>query len=192
RDDVLGPQHAPAEYRHRGEQRLCVQRAVAAAGVLKGALAVERGRWLADQRQHRDPARERLAQPRNGVQATAARGRGHHAEPGAAAAVAVSHRGGGELVFGQYRGDVVTTGCGVIDVFDVGAVDSEDVVNATRPEIPDDVIDNPMPAGHMSPASPRPTSDTTLNGDRFTAWPGSQVLFEKDSSVIRRNQLHRS
>ncbi len=40
-----------------------VERAVAAAGVLEGAPAVERRRRLADQRQHRHPAGQCLAQP---------------------------------------------------------------------------------------------------------------------------------
>ena len=45
-------------------------------------------------------------QPGHSVQAATARRRGHHAEPGTAAAVSVGHRGGGELVLGQHRGDV--------------------------------------------------------------------------------------
>src|SRR4029079_4938919 len=192
RDDVSGPHHTPAIHRHCGEQRLCVQCAIAAAGVLEGTPAVERGGWLADQRQHRYPARERLAEPRHGVQATAARGRGHHAKPGAAAAIPVGHRGSGELVLGQDCGDVVTKERGVIEVLDVGAVHTEDVADAPRLEIPYEVIDNTMPSGHISPASPRPNLDTTLGGVRFTAWRGSQVLFEKDLPVIRRTQLHLS
>ena len=35
-------------------------------------------------------------------------------------------------------------------------------------EVGDDVIDNSMPSGHFSPASPRPTSDTTRNEVGFT------------------------
>ena len=158
----------PAEHRNRGEQRLCVQRAVAAAGVLEGAATVERGRRLADQRQYRHAAGERLAQPRHGVQAPAARGRGHDAEPGTAAAVAVGHGRGGELVFGQHRGDVVTEERGVVEVLDIGAVDTEDEVDATRRKVFDDVVNNPMPTGHISPASRAPTSDTTRNGVGFT------------------------
>ena len=73
----------------------------------KAAAAVECGRRLADQRQHRHPAGQRLPQPGNGVQRAATRGGRDDAESGAAAAVSVGHGGGGELVLGQHRGDVV-------------------------------------------------------------------------------------
>src|SRR5690348_3884161 len=42
------------------------------------------------------------------------------------------------------------------------------------------------------PLLPAPTSDTTRNRVGFTKWPGSQVLFQQDLSIVRRNQLHRS
>jgi len=106
----------------------------ATAGVLEGTETVECGRRLSDQCEHRHAAGERLAQPRHCVQAPAARGRGHDAEACAAAAVAVGHGGGGEFVFGQHRGDVVTEERGVVDVFDIGTVDTEDEVNTTGRE----------------------------------------------------------
>ena len=79
-----------------------------------------------------------------------------HAEPGAAAAVAVGHCGGGELVLGQHRGDVVTEERGVVEVLDIGAVDTEDEVDAARRKVLDDVVDNPMPVRHFSPVFPSP------------------------------------
>ena len=45
-------------------------------------------------------------------------------------------------MLGQYRGEVVTEVRGVVEVLDVGAVDTEDVIDTTRRQIPDDVIDN--------------------------------------------------
>jgi len=44
---------------------------------------------------------------------------------GAAAAVSVGHGGCGEFVFGQDRGDRGVEMGGVVEVFDVGAVDAE-------------------------------------------------------------------
>ena len=55
-------------------------------------------------------------------------------------------------MLGQYRGDVVTEERGVVEVLDIGAVDTEDVIDTTRRQIPDDVIDNTMSACHSSPA----------------------------------------
>ena len=143
-----GVEHASAEHRHRGEQRLAVQCTVSAAGVLEGAAAVERRRRLADQRQHRNPAGQRLTQAGNGIQTATARSRGDDAQTGAAAAVAVGHRRRGELVLGQYGGDVVVEVRGIVEILDVGAVDAEDVFDAGRRQIADDVVDNPMRSGH--------------------------------------------
>src|SRR5690606_6184948 len=75
-------------------------------------------------------------------------GGGHHAEAGAAAAVPIGHGRGGELVLGQHRGDIGAEMRCVVEVFDVGAVDAEDVADAARREVLDDVVDHPLPVGH--------------------------------------------
>jgi len=57
---------------------------------------------------------------------------------GAAAAVSVGHGGCGEFVFGQDRGDRGVEMGGVVEVFDVGAVDAEDVVDPGGGQVLDD------------------------------------------------------
>ena len=65
-------------------------------------------------------------------------------------------------MLGQHRGDVVAEEGGVVEVLDIGAVDTEDVVDATRREVRDDVIDNPMPVRHISPVFRKPPPVTRL------------------------------
>ncbi len=56
RHDVGGRRHPPAEDRDRRKQRLGIQRAITATGVLKAAPTIHGGGRLAHQRQHRYPA----------------------------------------------------------------------------------------------------------------------------------------
>ncbi|CAG7092288.1 hypothetical protein PICSAR192_02719 [Mycobacterium avium subsp. paratuberculosis] len=149
RNNVVGGLHSPAEHRDRREQRAGVQRSVGAAGVLEAAPAVQRGGGLADQRQHRHPAGERLAESGHEIQRSAARGRGHHPESRSASAVSVGHRGGGELVLGQHRGELRPEMRRVVEVLDVGAVHREEVVGSDRREVADDVVDHPVPSEHV-------------------------------------------
>ena len=102
--------------------------------------------------------------PRPGTRfsAPAAGGRGHYAQAGAAAAVAVGHRGGGELVLGQHRGDVRTEIRGVVKVFDVGTVDTEDVFDSGPREMLDDVVDHPVLARHTRDTTRRPLGFNTI------------------------------
>lgn len=39
--------------------------------------------------------------------------------------------------------------CAAVQVLDVGAVDTKDVVDSERRKIPDDVVDCPLLAGHL-------------------------------------------
>ena len=80
-------------------------------------------------------------------------------------------------MLGEHRGDVVTEERGVLVVFDIGTVDTEDEVNTAGRKVFDDEVNHPMPAGHVLPAFRSLISDTTRDGVSFTAWPGSQLLF---------------
>ena len=51
-------------------------------------------------------------------------------------------------MLGQYRGDVVVEVRGIVEILDVRAVDAENVFDAGRRQIADDVVDNPMRSGH--------------------------------------------
>ena len=51
-------------------------------------------------------------------------------------------------MFGQHRGDVIAKERGVVQILDVGAVDTEDVADTNRREVLDDVVDDSMP-GHL-------------------------------------------
>jgi len=64
------------------------------------------------------------------IQRTATRGSRHHTQPGPAAAVAIGHRGGGKLMLGQNRGDIGPEMRGVVQILDVGAVHTEDVIDS--------------------------------------------------------------
>src|SRR6202044_1237538 len=114
---------------------------------------IHRGRRLANQRQNRYAAGERFTQSGNKIQRAPAGSRGDYAQAGAAAAVAIGHRGSGKLVLGQHGGDVrPEIGC-VVEVLDVGAVDAEDVLDSGPRLVTDD--------GGNHPVLPRPTRDTT-------------------------------
>ena len=90
----------------------------------------------------RHPAGQRLPKSGNGIQAPAAGGCRDDAEAGAAAAVAVGHGRRGEFMLRQDRCDTVVKVRGVVEVFDVGAVDAEDVLHSGRRQIADDMVDN--------------------------------------------------
>ncbi len=47
-------------------------------------------------------------------------------------------------MLGQDGGDVRAKVRGVVEIFDVGTVDAEDVVDSGRRQIADDVVDHPM------------------------------------------------
>ena len=48
-------------------------------------------------------------------------------------------------MLGQDGGDVVAEVRGIVEILDVRTVDAEDVFDAGRRQIADDVVDNPMP-----------------------------------------------
>jgi hypothetical protein len=52
-------------------------------------------------------------------------------------------------VLGQDCGDVVPKVCGIVEIFDIGAVDAEDVVDAGCREVLDDVVDHPVVPSHV-------------------------------------------
>jgi hypothetical protein len=83
------------------------------------------------------------------IQRAPAGGHCHHTQAAATATVAVSHRGGRELVLGQHGGDVRLEKCGVVEVFNVGAVDAEDVVDPDCREVSDDVVDHTLLHRHL-------------------------------------------
>ena len=51
-------------------------------------------------------------------------------------------------MLGQYRGDVIVEVRGIVEILDVRAVDAEDVFDAGRRQIADNMVDNPMRSGH--------------------------------------------
>ena len=51
-------------------------------------------------------------------------------------------------MLGQHSGDVRPEICGVVEIFDVGPVDPEDVVDPDSREVSDDVVDHPVFARH--------------------------------------------
>ena len=53
-------------------------------------------------------------------------------------------------MLGQHRGDIRAEICGVVKIFDVGAVDTEDVADSGSREVLDDTIDHPVLAWHAS------------------------------------------
>jgi hypothetical protein len=63
-------------------------------------------------------------------------------------------------VLGQHSGDIRSEIGGVVEIFDVGPVDPEDVVDPDSREVSDDVVDHPVFARH--------TSDTTRERLGFT------------------------
>jgi hypothetical protein len=64
-------------------------------------------------------------------------------------------------VLGQNRGDIRSEVCGVVQIFDVGPVDTKDVVDSGRREAPDDVVNHSLLAWH--------TGDTTQGWLQFIA-----------------------
>jgi hypothetical protein len=141
RADLLGGDNPLTEHRDRGEKLTRVERLVSATGVLEGSIAVKRSRRLSDQRQYRDTTGQGLTQPGHQIQAPAARGGCDNTQSGSAAAVSVGHRGRGELVLGQHCGDLGAEKRGIVEVFDVGSVDPENVFHAHSSEVADDVVD---------------------------------------------------
>ena len=148
RHDVGRIHHPPAVHRHHGKQCLAVQRAVAAAGVLKSASAVETGRRLADQRKHRHAAGQRLPKPGHCVQTSAPGCRAHHAQPGTTAAITISHRRCRKLMLSQDRGEIRTEIRSVIKILDIRTVHAEDVINADRRKVLDNVVNHPVSPGY--------------------------------------------
>src|SRR5690606_1069752 len=70
----------------------------------------------------------RFGKSGNEIHRAAAGGRGHHAESAGGAGVPVGHGGGGEFVFGDHAGHrAAGVEDGVVEVFDIGAVDAEDM-----------------------------------------------------------------
>ena len=49
----------------------------------------------------------------------------------------------------QHRGDVRTEMCGVVKLFDVGAVDTEYVIAVDSREVLDDMVDHPVLPWHL-------------------------------------------
>jgi hypothetical protein len=52
-------------------------------------------------------------------------------------------------VLGQHRGELGPEVRGVVQILDVGAVDTENVIHPERREVSDDVIDHPVLAEHV-------------------------------------------
>ncbi len=52
-------------------------------------------------------------------------------------------------MLGQYRGDIRMEMGRVVEVFDVGAVHAENVVDSASDEVLDDVIDHSVFPGHL-------------------------------------------
>ena len=50
----------------------------------------------------------------------------------------------------QHRGDIRPEICGVVEVLDIGAVDTEHAIHSERRKTPDDVVDCPV-LGIFSP-----------------------------------------
>ena len=137
------------------------KRSVRAAGVLEAALAVHRGGGLADQREHRNPARKRLAQPGDEVQrappdvaTTTPRPAPLRLYPSAIVAAENSCLASTALMPGvEVRG--------VVHVLDVGAVHAEDVVDSDCRQVPDDVVDHPVLPWHRLTCLAVTAQDTT-------------------------------
>jgi hypothetical protein len=49
----------------------------------------------------------------------------------------------------EHRGNVRTEMCGVVKIFDVGAVDTEYVIDLDSREVLDDMVDHPLLPGHL-------------------------------------------
>ena len=77
-------------------------------------------------------------------------------EPAPRPAVAVGHRGRGELMLGQDSGDAVMEVRGVVEILDIGTVDTEHVVDADGRKLVDDVVDHALLPVHLDHLSSPP------------------------------------
>lgn len=132
---------AGAVVRDRREQPHRVEGAGLPARVLEGALALQNGRWLPDQREHGYAGGEGFGQSGDQIHGPAAGGGRDQAEAGGGAGVAVCHGGGGEFVLGDHGGDqLAMIESRVVEILDIRAVDAEYMPHAQLGDGFDQVI----------------------------------------------------